>query len=131
MMEEGTIKSTKEELQARLDKLGSTVSISAANYTTSISISTLEANLHQTLEIVQEVLLEPAFKDSDFERNKKQMLEGIVYQHQKLSWPLHKRLGCLFLFCLSNLMMVQRLNFKSALMMSKLYCNTILLRELR
>ena len=86
MMEEGTIKSTKEELQARLDKLGSTVSISAANYTTSISISTLEANLHQTLDIVQEVLLEPAFKDSDFERNKKQMLEGIVYQHQKPSW---------------------------------------------
>ena len=51
MMEEGTIKSTKEELQARLDKLGSTVSISAANYTTSISISTLEANLHQTLDM--------------------------------------------------------------------------------
>ncbi|GLT20457.1 peptidase M16 [Vibrio zhanjiangensis] len=86
MMEEGTLESTSEELQARLDKLGSTVSISAANYTTSISISSLEENLHQTLEIVKEVLFKPAFKASDFERNKQQMLEGLVYQHQKPDW---------------------------------------------
>ncbi|MBU2897181.1 M16 family metallopeptidase [Vibrio hepatarius] len=86
MMEEGTLESTTEELQARLDKLGSTVSISAANYTTSISVSSLEGNLSQTLQIVQEILFTPAFKSSDFERNKQQMLEGIVYQHQKPSW---------------------------------------------
>ena len=86
MMEEGTLDSTVEQLQARLDKLGSTVSISAANYTTSISVSSLEKNLPQTLAIVEEVLFKPAFNESDFERNKQQMLEGIVYQHQKPSW---------------------------------------------
>lgn len=57
MMEEGTLDSTVEQLQARLDKLGSTVSISAANYTTSISVSSLEKNLPQTLAIVEECYL--------------------------------------------------------------------------
>ncbi|MFA0520362.1 insulinase family protein, partial [Vibrio sp. 10N.222.55.E8] len=83
MMEEGSTKRTVEELQATLDKLGSSVSISAGSYTTDISISTLDKNLPQTLAIVQEVLFEPKFDEQDFERVKQQMLEGIVYQHQQ------------------------------------------------
>tara|TARA_Y100001956_G_scaffold82655_1_gene104575 strand:+ start:2953 stop:5811 length:2859 start_codon:yes stop_codon:yes gene_type:complete len=86
MMQEGTLKSSVEELQAELDKLGSSVSINAANYTTNISVSSLEKNLPQTLALVEEILFEPAFNEQDFERNKRQMLEGIVYQHQKPSW---------------------------------------------
>ncbi|WP_282178214.1 M16 family metallopeptidase [Vibrio nereis] len=86
MMQEGTLDSSVEELQARLDKLGSTVSVSAENYTTSIRISSLKKNLTQTLSIAEEILFTPAFKESDFKRNKKQMLEGIVYQHQKPGW---------------------------------------------
>ncbi|EGA67832.1 putative protease [Vibrio sinaloensis DSM 21326] len=86
MMQEGTLKSSVEQLQAELDKLGSSVSIDAANYTTSISVSSLEKNLPQTLALVEEILFEPAFKQEDFDRNKRQMLEGIVYQHQKPSW---------------------------------------------
>lgn len=86
MMQEGTLKSSVEELQAKLDKLGSSVSIDAANYTTNISVSSLEKNLSQTLALVEEILFEPAFNEQDFERNKRQMLEGIVYQHQKPSW---------------------------------------------
>ncbi|WP_159656753.1 M16 family metallopeptidase [Vibrio atypicus] len=86
MMQEGTLKSSVEELQAELDKLGSSVSIDAANYTTSLSVSSLEKNLPQTLKLVEEILFEPAFKQEDFERNQRQMIEGIVYQHQKPSW---------------------------------------------
>ncbi|OLQ84703.1 peptidase M16 [Vibrio ponticus] len=86
MMQEGTQKSTLEELQARLDKLGSSVAINAGNYTTTISLASLEKNLPQTLAIVNEVLFEPAFKQQDFDRVKKQMLEGLVYQHQQPSW---------------------------------------------
>ncbi len=86
MMQEGTQQSTLEELQARLDKLGSSVSINAGNYTTTISLASLEKNLPQTLAIVNEVLFEPAFKEADFARVKKQMLEGMVYQHQQPSW---------------------------------------------
>ncbi|MDC5803950.1 insulinase family protein [Vibrio europaeus] len=86
MMQEATLDSSLEELQARLDTLGSTVSIDAGNYTTGISVSSLEKNLTETLKIVEEVLFKPAFRQEDFDRLKKQMLEGLVYQHQKPSW---------------------------------------------
>ena len=86
MMEEGSTQRSVEELQATLDKLGSSVSISAGSYTTDISVSSLEKNLAQTLAIVEEVLFSPKFDEQDFERVKKQMLEGVVYQHQQPSW---------------------------------------------
>ncbi|EGU32473.1 insulinase family protease/insulinase family protease [Vibrio ichthyoenteri ATCC 700023] len=86
MLQEGTLDSTLEQLQARLDKIGSHVSISAGSYTSTVSISSLEKYLPQTLAIVEEVLSKPAFREQDFARVKQQMLEGVVYQHQKPSW---------------------------------------------
>ncbi|MBA5764579.1 insulinase family protein [Vibrio sp. 404] len=86
MMQEGTLHSSLEELQARLDKLGSSVAINAGNYTTTISLASLEKNLPQTLAIVDEVLFKPRFDEQDFDRVKQQMLEGLVYQHQQPSW---------------------------------------------
>lgn len=86
MMQEGTLESSLEELQARLDRLGSSVAINAGNYTTTVSLASLEKNLPQTLAIVEEVLFKPRFNAQDFERVKQQMLEGLVYQHQQPSW---------------------------------------------
>jgi len=86
MMQEATLDSSLEELEAKLNKLGSSISINAGNYTTSISVSSLEKNLTETLALVEEMLFKPAFREQDFERVQKQMLEGLVYQHQKPSW---------------------------------------------
>lgn len=86
MLQEGTVDSTLEELQARLDSMGSQMSINAGNYTTTISVSSLEKFLPQTLAIVEDVLSSPRFNQADFDRLKKQMLEGLVYQHQKPNW---------------------------------------------
>ncbi|MEZ9230621.1 M16 family metallopeptidase [Vibrio amylolyticus] len=86
LMEEGTQLRTLEHLKAELDKLGSNISVSAGSYTTSISISSLEKNLTPTLAIAEEILFEPKFGQSDFERVKKQMIEGAVYRHQTPSW---------------------------------------------
>ncbi|MGF1747268.1 M16 family metallopeptidase [Vibrio cionasavignyae] len=86
MMEEGTTTLSVEELQAKLDQLGSQISISAGSYSTRVTVSSLEKNLTQTLALVQDVLFNPAMKQSDFDRLKAQMLEGLVYQHQKPSW---------------------------------------------
>ena len=86
MLEEGSTTRTVEELQAALDMLGSNVSISAGSYTTSISVSSLEKHLSETLEIAEEILFTPKFSPEDFARVKNQMLEGIVYQHQQPSW---------------------------------------------
>ncbi|OEF11554.1 M16 family metallopeptidase [Aliivibrio logei] len=86
MMEEGTVKSSLEDIQKRLDKLGSSISFNSGSYTTAISISSLTKNLDETLSIVNEMLFSPAFKQSDFDRLQKQAIEGLVYDHQKPAW---------------------------------------------
>ncbi|WP_423839852.1 insulinase family protein [Vibrio mytili] len=86
MLQEGTTKRSMEEIQAELDKLGSVITVDATGYTTNISVSALEKNLEPTLDIVEEMLLSPAFKQEDFDRVKMQALEGLVYEHQNPSW---------------------------------------------
>lgn len=86
LMDEGTKKRTSEQLQKDLDKLGSSVSFSASQYSTKMGVSTLTENLDQTLKIAQEMLFEPAFNQSDFDRIKKQLIEGLIYEHQTPSW---------------------------------------------
>jgi len=86
MMQEGTTERSIEQIQAELDKLGSSISFGSGNYTTTITVSSLEKNLTATLAIVQEMLFKPALRAEDFERLKKQALEGLVYEHQKPSW---------------------------------------------
>ncbi|WCE29245.1 M16 family metallopeptidase [Vibrio sp. SCSIO 43137] len=86
MMQEGTTERSIEQIQAELDKLGSSISFGSGNYTTTITVSSLEKNLTATLAIVQEMLFKPALRTDDFERLKKQALEGLVYEHQKPSW---------------------------------------------
>ncbi|MUI52836.1 M16 family metallopeptidase [Aliivibrio fischeri] len=86
MMEEGTTKSSSEELQKKLDKLGSSVSFNSGSYTTTISVASLTKNIDQTLAIVDEMLFDPAFEQADFDRLQKQAVEGLVYEHQRPSW---------------------------------------------
>ncbi|MCE7567274.1 insulinase family protein [Aliivibrio fischeri] len=86
MMEEGTTTSSSEELQKKLDKLGSSVSFNSGSYTTTISVASLTKNIDQTLAIVDEMLFEPAFEQADFDRLQKQAVEGLVYEHQRPSW---------------------------------------------
>ncbi|WP_428775096.1 M16 family metallopeptidase [Vibrio sp.] len=86
MLEEGSTLRSVEQIQAELDKLGSVISVNANQYSTSVSVSALEKNLPETLEIMQEVLFKPAFKQQDFDRVKRKALEGIVYQHQTPTW---------------------------------------------
>ncbi|PJC85967.1 peptidase M16 [Vibrio sp. HA2012] len=86
MMQEGTQEHSIEDLQAKLDTLGSSISLGSGNYTTTITVSALEKNLKPTLDIVQEMLFKPAFNPADFERLKKQMIEGLIYDHQKPAW---------------------------------------------
>ena len=72
-----TQNSTAENLSNRLQKLGSTVSFSAGDATTSIYVKTLTENLDATMDIVREKLLEPDFNAEDFSRLKDQTIEGL------------------------------------------------------
>ncbi|WED26196.1 insulinase family protein [Vibrio sp. DW001] len=86
LMQEGTTEKSIEAIQAELDKLGSSISFGSGNYTTTISVSSLKKNLSQTLAIVEEMLFKPEFKQDDFDRLKKQSLEGLIYEHQRPAW---------------------------------------------
>jgi zinc protease len=76
-MNESTENYTSEEVQEELRKIGSTINVYADDSQTTMSVNTLKKNLGRTMEIVEEVLLRPKFSQEDFERLKKQQLEGL------------------------------------------------------
>jgi zinc protease len=86
MLNEATQRSTNEDLSNRLAKLGSTVSVSAGDRFTEITIRSLTENLGETLAIARERLLEPAFTQEDFARVKAQTIEGINFNKKEPSF---------------------------------------------
>ncbi|GAM55197.1 protease, insulinase [Vibrio ishigakensis] len=86
MVSEGGTRLSSEELQAELDKLGSSASLDAGQYRSTVTISSLSKNFVPTLKLVEEALSSPKFDPQDFERVKRQMLEGVIYEHQTPSW---------------------------------------------
>ncbi|MCX6189550.1 MAG: pitrilysin family protein [Bacteroidetes bacterium] len=77
LMNEGTATMLTEQFESELDKIGSTISVSADAENTYINVGTLKKNLDLTLGLLSEKLLYPAFREEEFERAKKQQLEGI------------------------------------------------------
>jgi zinc protease len=80
MLNEGTTQYTGEQLGAALDRLGSFIRVGASDENTTISVQSLTKNLPATLALLQEVLLHPRFDAADFDRPKKQTLEGLANQ---------------------------------------------------
>jgi zinc protease len=77
MLNESTEKYSSEDIQEELRKLGSSIYVSSADDGTYISIHTLNKNIDETLQLAEEILLHPAFKQKDFDRIYKQQLESI------------------------------------------------------
>ena len=80
MMNEATQNFTSEEINNRLEKLGSSISIGASTNEISISVESLTKNLDATLALLEEKLFRPKFAPQDFARLKKQLLENIQNQ---------------------------------------------------
>lgn len=78
MLEESTQSHSSEDIEKMLDKLGSSVSVSAGNEEISVNISSLKSNLDATLKIADEILFTPKFDAEDFELAKKEQLDGIA-----------------------------------------------------
>jgi zinc protease len=77
MMNEATKNYSSEEMQEQMRKLGSSVSMNAGRSSTTMYVSSLKKNLPATLKLAEEMLMNPVFAEEDFERLKKQQLEGI------------------------------------------------------
>jgi zinc protease len=79
MLGESTLVSTAEELSNELQKLGSSVSFSAGDKFTTLSVRTLSKNIEPTLAIAMERLTSPKFDAADFKRLQKQQVEGLKF----------------------------------------------------
>ncbi|MCG7530172.1 insulinase family protein [Psychrobium sp. MM17-31] len=78
MMNEGTKNYSAEQMSKALQKLGSSISFSAGNMYTSVFVSSLTKNLDQTIDLLNEKLFNPVFKEADFERIKANQIEGLI-----------------------------------------------------
>ncbi|QSE96761.1 M16 family metallopeptidase [Fulvivirga lutea] len=85
MLTESTENYTAEQLSEELLKLGSSISASVDDNTTTITVQTLVKNLEPTIKLFEEVLLRPKFTEVDFNRVKKQQLEGVKSQQKQPS----------------------------------------------
>ncbi len=86
LLKEGTKLHSSEEIESKLDQLGSVISVSSGTYTSRIVISSLKNHLDETLNILNEMLKNPQFSADDLARNKQQMIQEVLYQHQKATW---------------------------------------------
>ncbi|GAA4445591.1 pitrilysin family protein [Pontibacter saemangeumensis] len=80
MMNEDTENYTSEQFSNELDKLGSSIRIGSGADETYVYVQSLKKNLDKTLALLQERLFRPKFTQEDFDRLKKQQLEGIANQ---------------------------------------------------
>lgn len=78
MMTEDTRYHTAEEMSDALQQLGSSISISTSKDAINVFVRSLEKNLDQTLELLEEHLLSPEFNQDDFDRNKNRLLESLA-----------------------------------------------------
>lgn len=77
MMEEDTKNYTAESFSVALDKLGSSIDISAGIDRIQVSVRTLSKNFDKTIQLVEERLLNPNFTEAAFNLNKKRLVESI------------------------------------------------------
>lgn len=77
MLNEDTKNYTAEAFAEALDKLGSSISISAGNEDINIQVRSLKKNLDATLALLDERIMHPAFNEEDFARTQKRTIESI------------------------------------------------------
>jgi zinc protease len=77
MMEEDTKNYTAEQFSLELQKIGSSINIGSGLDDITFSIQTLKKNLDRTLQLLEERMLAPVFKEEAFARMKNQALQAV------------------------------------------------------
>ncbi|MBA3665933.1 MAG: insulinase family protein [Bacteroidetes bacterium] len=78
MLEQSSVKTKAEEIENKLDRLGSSVAAFAGDEDFNISIQSTKPNLKATLKIIEESFFEPKFDKEEFDLEKKKQLDGIT-----------------------------------------------------
>jgi zinc protease len=80
VMERGTANKTPQELEEAIDELGANININAGRQSISITGNTLSRNYRATMELVEEMLLEPRWDSTEFALAKQSTLSQIAAQ---------------------------------------------------
>ena len=78
LMGEATRQRSAAEFSEALERLGSSGGVSPGSYQTRVTFSMLERNLDETVELMVERIMEPAFTEEDFERIKTRTVESLL-----------------------------------------------------
>jgi zinc protease len=82
MLTEGTRKHPGVRLAEEVEQLGTTLDEDAGRDSSSLSLSALTADLDRAIELLGEVVTEPAFLPADFERVQQEWLDGLRAERQ-------------------------------------------------
>lgn len=85
MLQQSTLKTKAEEVENKLNRLGSNIYINTGDEDISVYIESTKNNLTATLKIIEEGLFEPKFDSEEFEIEKKQLLDNITQQQTNAS----------------------------------------------
>jgi len=77
MMTEGTANRTPEELEEAIDMLGARISVYGGEQSISINVNTLSRNFASTVDLVEEILLEPRWDQEQFELAKSRIINNL------------------------------------------------------
>ena len=77
LMNEGTKNKTPEELEDAIGLLGASISVSSGDEDISINVSTLARNFEKTIELVEEMLLEPRWDEEQFGLAKSRIINNL------------------------------------------------------
>ena len=78
LLNESTTEHSAEEMSQALQKLGSSISISAGNQYLNVRVNTLTKHLDATMALVYEKLTKPAFIESEFVRNQRNAVQAAI-----------------------------------------------------
>lgn len=85
LLNESTQLHSAEQISDILDKMGSSVDVSAGSSEININVSALKQNLAATMKIVEEILLKPKFDPEEFNRVKKELEDLLTNQNTQAS----------------------------------------------
>ncbi|MFL0357392.1 M16 family metallopeptidase [Erythrobacter sp. GH1-10] len=80
LFDEGTADMTSQEIAEERERLGLTISTGGGSDRSTFTLSALSSNLTPSLELLSDIVREPAFNESDLERVRTQTITGIKQQ---------------------------------------------------
>jgi zinc protease len=96
LLQRGTAKHTRQQIQDEFDRLKARVGVFGGATSAGVSIETTRQNLPAVLRLVGEILREPAFPQSEFDLLKQETLTGIESQKSEPTSVAFTELGRIF-----------------------------------